>query len=225
MADTPVQPHNEAPQPESTPASPGIDDATVKGGRSDPIVLDAVGHGTPEATAASVEDATHGAHHEKFLGLDSYGWVAGAFLVFVLLLLKLKAPAAIGQALDSRGAKIRAELDEAKRLRADAEALLAQYQSQQRQAAADAAKIMEHAKAEAEQLVEAAKANAEQLVQRRTRMAEDRIAAAETAATADLRARVATLAAETAKTMLAAQMSDADKTRLADEAIAGLGSR
>ena len=56
------QPQNEAPAPAgSTPGSPGVTDATVAGGRSDPVVLDAVGHGTPEATAGVVEDAEAGA--------------------------------------------------------------------------------------------------------------------------------------------------------------------
>src|SRR5688500_2617429 len=110
-----------ADQPGSTPAGPGVADATVQGGASNPGVLDAVGEGTPEATTESVEHAVEGEHHEAFLGLDSYGWVAAAFVVFVLLLLWLKVPKAIAGALDARADRIRGELDEARRLREDAE--------------------------------------------------------------------------------------------------------
>lgn len=220
-----AQPPVVADQPGSTPAAPGVTDQTVAGGRSDPVVLDAVASGTPEATAQTVEHAEAGAHHETFLGLDSYGWVAGSFIVFVLLLLKLKVPKMIGEALDARGRKIAADLEEARRLRAEAEALLAGYQAKQKQAAADVETIVSNAKAEAERIVADAQAQADALVARRTRMAEDRIAAAERAATADLRAQAAALAAEAARRVLTTELGAKDQAKLADEAIAELDAR
>lgn len=225
MQETPVQPSSEAPQPGSTPALPGVADAHVEGGRSDAVVLDAVGHGTPEATSASVEHAAEGAHHETFLGMDSYGWVAVSFVIFAAILLYLKVPKAIAAALDGRGARIRSELDEAKRLRQDAEKLLAEYQARQRQAAADAEAILSNARAEAANIVTEAHAQAEAMMIRRTRMAEDKIAAAERAAEKDLRARAATLATEAARRIIAEQSTPAEQAKLTDQAIAELDHR
>jgi len=178
-----------------------------------------------ETTAGTEAHAGGATHHETFLGLDSYGWVAGSFLVFVLLLLKLKVPKMIGDALDARGKKIAADLEEARRLRAEAEALLAGYQAKQKQAAADVESILTNAEAEAERIVADAQTAADALVARRTRMAEDRIAAAERAATADLRAQAAALAAEAARRVLTTELGAKEQSKLADAAIADLDAR
>lgn len=214
-----------AEQPGSTPASPGVADHTVKGGASDAVVLDAVGEGTPEATTESVEHAVEGQHHEAFLGLDSYGWVALSFVIFVALLLWLKVPKAIAGALDGRTARIKGELDEARRLREDAERLLAEYKGKQAQAAKDAEAILAAARTEASVIVADAQRQAEASVARRARMAEDKIAAAERSAEADLRARAATLATEAAKRLIAEQSDAKTQTKLTDQAIAELDGR
>ena len=214
-----------AEQPGSTPASPGVADHTVKGGASDAVVLDAVGEGTPEATTESVEHAVEGEHHEAFLGLDSYGWVALSFVIFVALLLWLKVPKAIAAALDSRAARIKGELDEARRLREDAERLLAEYKGKQAQAAKDAEAILAAARTEASVIVADAQRQAEASVARRTRMAEDKIAAAERSAEADLRARAALLATEAAKRLIADQSDAKTQAKLTDQAIAELDGR
>lgn len=211
-----------AEQPGSTPASPGVTDHTIENGASNPVVLDAVGEGTPEATTESVEHAVEGEHHEAFLGLDSYGWVAISFLIFVAVLLYLKVPKAIAGALDGRGQRIRAELDEARRLREDAERLLADYRAKQAQAATDAENILGAARTEASNIVADAQRQAEASIARRTRMAEDKIAAAERAAEADLRARAAQLATEAARRLIVEQTDAGTQKRLTDEAIAGL---
>lgn len=211
-----------AEQPGSTPANPGVADHSLKGGTSNAVVLDAVGEGTPEATTQSVEHAVEGEHHEAFLGLDSYGWVAVSFLIFAALLLYLKVPKAIAGALDGRGARIRAELDEARRLREDAEKLLADYQAKQRQAAKDVENIIGAAQNEAAGIVADAQRQAEASIARRTRQAEDKIAAAERAAEADLRARAATLATEAAKRLIVETTDASTQKKLTDEAIAGL---
>ncbi len=219
------QPPAVADQPGSTPASPGVTDQSVEGGSSAPVVLESVGHGTPEATAASVEHAQAGGHHEAFLGLDSYGWVAAAFVVFVALLLWLKVPKAIAGALDARIARVKAELDEARRLREDAERLLADYKAKQAQAAKDAEAILAAARSEAQAIVADTQRQAEATVARRTRMAEDKIAAAERAAEADLRARAATLATEAAKRIIVEQSDAATQAQLTNQAIAELDGR
>ncbi len=211
-----------ADQPGSTVADPGVTDQTLEGGASNPVVLDAVGEGTPEATTQSVEHAVEGEHHEAFLGLDSYGWVAISFLIFVAVLLYLKVPKAIAGALDGRGARIRAELDEARRLREDAEKLLADYRAKQAQAAKDADMILGAARTEAATIVADAQRQAEASIARRTRQAEDKIAAAERSAEADLRARAALLATEAAKTLIVEKTDAATQKKLTDQAIAGL---
>lgn len=190
-----------------------------------PAVLDAAGHGTPEATATTVAHAEAGAHHQAFLGLDSYGWVAGAFVIFVALLVYLKAPKAIAAALDARAARIRAELDEARRLREDAEKLLADTKARQAQAAKDAETILANARTEAAHIVTEAKTQAEAATARRTRMAEDKIAAAERAAVQDLRARVATVATEAAKRLIVDGGDAGTQSKLTDQAITEIDRR
>ena len=159
------------------------------------------------------------------LGLPPGGWVALSMIAVFLILIWKKAPAMIGAALDRKIAAIRAQLDEAAKLRAEAEALKAEYEAKAAAADKDAADIVAHAEAEAAAIVAKAKDDAETLVGRRTRMAEDKIAAAERAAIAELRSRAASAAA-TAAARLIADRHDADADKpLVDKAIAGLGQR
>ena len=191
-----------AEQPGSTPASPGVTDATLEGGTSNPVVLDAVGEGTPEATTESVEHAVEGEHHEVFLGLDSYGWVALSFVIFVAVLLWLKVPKAIAGALDGRAARIKAELDEARRLKDEAQALLAQYQSKRQEAEREAEGIIAGATAEAERMAIEARTKMEEFVTRRTKLAETKIAQAEAQALAEVRSIAADAAVAAAEKIL-----------------------
>ncbi len=164
-------------------------------------------------------------HDEAYLGLDSYGWVGLAFVVFTLLIWRLGAFTGIAGALDARGARIRAELDEARALRAEAETLLAEHKRQQAEAAKDAEAIVAHARQEAEQIVAAARTNTEAMIARRTAMAEAKIGAAERAAEADLRARAATLATAAAARIIASETDAATKAKLTDAAIGELDRR
>jgi F-type H+-transporting ATPase subunit b len=126
-------------------------------------------------------------------------WVAVAFFIFVALLIYLKVPGMITKALDDRAEVIRKDLDAARKLREEAQDLLADYQAKQRQAETEAQQIIEEARREAEALkAEGDKAMQESLV-RRTRIAEEKIARAEAQAVAEVRAiavEVATAAAE-----------------------------
>ena len=187
-------------------------------------VLDAVGSGTPEAQSELVEAAEE-VGHEYFLGLDSYGWVGLAFLVFVGVLIWLKLPAKIADALDARGGRIRSELEEARALRAEAEALLAEQKAKADQSAQDADAILANARREAEAIVADAEKNAAAMVERRREAAEAKIAAAERAAEQELRARVAVLATAAARNVIAEQTDAADRRTLTDRAIADLGTR
>jgi F-type H+-transporting ATPase subunit b len=158
-------------------------------------------------------------------GLDVEGWVTVSFLVFVGILLYLKVPAMIGKALDGRTAKVRSELDEAKRLRAEAEALLASYGAKAEQAGRDAEAILATARAEAAQMVEDAKGQVEALIARRTAMAESKIAAAERAAESELRGRAVDLATAAARTLIATETDAKAKAKLTTDAITELERR
>ncbi|MDP1025665.1 hypothetical protein Q5H91_00425 [Sphingomonas sp. KR1UV-12] len=156
------------------------------------------------------------------LGFDSTGWVGIAALVVVLLMLWKKVPSLIGGMLDTRIAAIRSQLDEAAKLRAEAEALRAEYAAKAQSAQADAETIRAHAHQEAHAIVVKAKADAESLMERRARMAEDKIAAAERAAIAEVRIRAADAAAKAAGLLIAEHHNaDADRA-MVDRAITGL---
>lgn len=178
-----------------------------------------------EDHAATTAAEHGGAHHETFLGLDSYGWVGLGFVVFALLLWKLGAFKGIAGALDARSARIRADLEEARTLRAEAEAILAEHQRQQSQAHKDAEAIVAHARQEAAQIIDNAKVSAEAMVARRLSMAESKIAAAERAAEADLRARAATLATAAAAKVIAETADKKTRSKLTDDAITELERR
>lgn len=156
------------------------------------------------------------------LGFDATGWVSIAMLAVIAILLWKKVPAAIGRALDKKIAGIRDQLDEASKLRAEAEALKAEYETKAAAADGEAAAMRRLAQAEADAIVAQARTDAEKLVERRTRMAEDKIAAAERTAIADIRATVATAAATAAASLIAERHDAASDRALTDRAIAGL---
>lgn len=177
-------------------------------------------------TALAEEEHGHGGGADvSWLGLDATGWVAAAMIILLAIIVWKKAPQAIGRALDARIARVRSELDEARRLRAEAEALLADYRQKQAEAARDADAIIANARNEAEAIVADAGRQAQAMIARRTRMAEDKIAAAERAAADELRARTATLATEAARRIIAEQTDSATQAKLADQAIAEIDGR
>ncbi|WP_443971524.1 F0F1 ATP synthase subunit B family protein [Sphingobium sp. CR28] len=169
----------------------------------------------------------HGAetHGElAFMGLGPGQFVSLAMAVFILILLIKKVPSLIGKGLDSKIAQIREQLDEASRLRAEAEALKAEYQAKIASAEKDAAAMRASAEEEAKQLLVDAGTEATALVARRKKMAEEKIAAAERAAVADVRARAAS-AATAAAAALITQHHDAKADQsLVDAVIAKVGT-
>jgi F-type H+-transporting ATPase subunit b len=156
------------------------------------------------------------------LGLDATMWVALAMLVVIGLAIWKKVPAMITGSLDKRIAEIRAQLDAATKLRAEAESLKAEYEAKSKAAIADAEAMRVHARTEADAIVAKAEADATSLISRRQKMAEDKIAAAERSAVSEVRMRAAAAAA-TAATNLIAENHDAkaDKS-LIDGAISRL---
>ncbi|RZM34189.1 MAG: hypothetical protein EOP67_18420 [Sphingomonas sp.] len=163
-------------------------------------------------------------HHEPTaFGINAAGWVALSMLVVIGLLLWKNVPGLVARMLDGQIEKIRSQLDEASRLRAEAEALLVAAQARDAASAGDAAAIVKHAEAEAAAMVAKAETDLAELVARRQTMAQDQIAAAQRGAIAEVRASAADAAARAASTIIAERHgADADKA-LVDRTIAGLG--
>ena len=161
-------------------------------------------------------------HHESFFG-NPRTWIGLAFIIFYLIFGR-KLWAAITSMLDKRAVDIQAELNEASRLRAEAEKMLQDATAQREQALQDAQAMLEHARAEAAQVAETARADAAEAALRRERMAMDRIGAAEKAAVTDVRQAAAEIAARAAEQVIAQGFgADAD-AQLVDRAIQGLPS-
>lgn len=163
-------------------------------------------------------------HHAEpgVLGLDSYQWVALAMAVLIGVFVWKKVPGLLTGGLDAKIAAIRAALDEAKTLRAEAEALRAEYAAKIASAEKDAEAMLAGAREEADAILARAEADSEVMVARRQRMAEDKIAAAERAAVAEVKARAVTAAAAASKRLIAERHDSAADRKLADEVIASL---
>jgi F-type H+-transporting ATPase subunit b len=147
---------------------------------------------------------------------DAEFWVTIAFVIFLGVLWKVGAHRLLIGALDDRSARIKTELDEARRVREEAQALLADYQRRRSEADREAEAIVVAAKAEAERLAAEAKGKVEDFVARRTKMAQTKIAQAEAQALADVRAAAADAAVAAAERIL----SDSAKGKVADDLIA-----
>ena len=147
---------------------------------------------------------------------DAEFWVAVAFVIFVAGLGYLGVHRMIAKSLDERASRIKAELDEARKLKDEAAQLLAEYQRKRQAAEGEAQDIISGAKAEAERMAAEAKTRIEDFVARRTKMAETKIAQAEAQAAADVRSAAAEAAVAAAEKILSAET----KGKLAGELIA-----
>lgn len=143
-------------------------------------------------------------------------WVAVAFVIFFALLWRLGVHRSILASLDARGAKVHDELAEARRLKSEAQKLLAQYQEKQREAETEAASIIAQAKLEAEEIAAETKTRMEEFVTRRTKMAETKIAQAEQQAVADVRSAAADAAVRASEAIL----SETVRGKAADDLLA-----
>jgi F-type H+-transporting ATPase subunit b len=156
------------------------------------------------------------------LGLDSYQWVALAMSVLIAVFIWKKVPGIITGGLDAKIAAIRSALDEAKTLRAEAEALRAEYAAKIASAEKDAEAMLAGAREEADAILAKAEADSEVMVARRQKMAEDKIAAAERTAIAEVKAKAVTAAAAASRKLIAERHDGAADKKLADEFIASL---
>lgn len=114
-------------------------------------------------------------------------WVAVAFFAFLAVLLYQGVPRMLGTALDARAEAIKKEIEEARKLKQAAEALLADYHKRRREADSEAAAIIDQARREADAIAKETKASLAEMLDRRTRQAEDKIARAESQAMSDVR--------------------------------------
>jgi F-type H+-transporting ATPase subunit b len=148
-------------------------------------------------------------------------WYAVAFILFFILFgRRIWRP--LAAMLDNRAAQVRLELDEAARLRREAEAMLAEAKQEREAALADAKALIENAKTESVRIAEAAQREAEMTAQRRERMARDRIAASQRAAVAEIRSLAADIATEAARSVVAEALTAEGDAALIDRAIAAL---
>ena len=166
---------------------------------------------------------TEAGHGPELLGLSAEGWVYVSITIFFLIaFFYAKAHRTILAKLDAQIAETRKELDEAKRVRTEAEGLLRATQARRAEVETDAAAMMANARAEADDLIAKAEKDGTAMVARREKMAEDQISAAERDAVASLRNQaVAAATAASRKLIATSHTAKADST-LADKVISGL---
>jgi F-type H+-transporting ATPase subunit b len=156
---------------------------------------------------------------------DAEFWTGLALLVFLGLMLVLGVHKTAAKALDSKAAKIQADLDEARLLREEAQALLGSLKSQREQTEKLAAEMLANAKAEAKRLEVEAKAKLEEQIKRRQELAERRISNAEAQAAAEVKGAAADLAAQMAEGVLAQRLDGAKSDPLVDAALGQLAEK
>jgi len=172
-----------------------------------------------------IEEDAGGGHGPEptALLLDAPGWIALAIIVVIAVILWKRVPAAIGKALDRKIGVIKQQLDEAAQLRAEAEALRAEYQRKSAAADAERETMLDRARHEAEAIVTQAKEDTAALIERRSRMAEEKIAAVERQAVEEVRARAASAATAAAARLISEEVDASADRSLVDRTIQDLG--
>jgi F-type H+-transporting ATPase subunit b len=143
-----------------------------------------------------------------------------AFILFIAILMYMKIPSKIGAMLDARADGIRADLDEARALREEAQTLLASYERKQKEVQEQADRIVANARTEAERSAEASKDDIAASIARRLASAEEQLESARAAAVKDVQNRAVTVAVAAAKDVIASQMDAVRANTLIDESIA-----
>lgn len=151
-------------------------------------------------------------------------WVAVSFLILVGLIAKPAGKAVI-KALDDRTERIRATLDDATKLREEAQHLLADYQRKQRDAAKEIDDLIASAQAEAKNLAAEAAVKMEETLRRREQLARDKIAQAEAEALQQVRDTAIDLAIAATRRLMTERLDEQAAARLVDDAIAEIPAR
>ena len=150
---------------------------------------------------------------------DPTFWALVGLILFLLLVIYLKVPGKLAGSLDNRAEAIRTELEQARKLREEAQALLAEYQRKAREAEAEVEEIIDQAKREAAAFETEARQRGEDYVASRTKMAEGKIAQAEAQAIREVRSRSADVAIAAAQRILTARARGATAEGLINQAI------
>jgi F-type H+-transporting ATPase subunit b len=157
---------------------------------------------------------------------EAEAWVGAGLLIFLgIVIFVAKAPKAIAGMLDSKSAKIQADLDEAARIRDEAQRLLDQLKAERAEAERQAKDMLASAQADAKRFEAESKAKLEESLARRRQLAERKIANAEAQAMAEVKSAAAELAAQAAEVVLANRLRATTTDPLVDSAIAQLGGK
>ncbi len=152
-------------------------------------------------------------------------WAQVALVIFLGVAIYLKVPGMIAKSLDERAAKIAAELNSAKQLREEAQSLLTEYQQKRKEAEAEAAEIVAHAKREADMLAEEAKQKTADYIARRTALSEQKIKHAETEAVNAVRSAAVDLAIAASEKLIAGKLDQNASNGLFDNAVSEVKAR
>lgn len=152
-------------------------------------------------------------------------WVAISFLMFVALLLYLGLPGKVAKILDDRADTIRREIDEARRLRDEAQAMLAEYQRRRQEAASEAEEIIAMARKEAHFFAEETRKSLSEQLARRAKSAEEKIARAEAQAITEIRTRAVDAAVGAAQNLIAERLSSDKAKQLIVSSIAEIQTK
>jgi F-type H+-transporting ATPase subunit b len=149
---------------------------------------------------------------------DATFWVAVAFVVFVGVVIYFKVPAMLTKSLDERADKIRKDLEEARQLREEAQALLASYERKQRDALNDAKAMVTHATEEAQREAAQSQAKLQETINRREQVALEKIALAEAQAEKEVRDAAVEVAIDAATRVIAKHVTGAQADTLVEQA-------
>ncbi len=182
-----------------------------------------------EEAAHAASDTAHGAaesgHASLPLWQDTSFWVSLGFVVVLGLFAYMGVHKKIASALDARAQKIADDLDEARRLREEAQELLAQYQRRQREAEEEAQGIIDQAKRDAKRMATEMRDKLNEQIARRAKAAEEKITRAETQALADIRNETVNVAVDAARDIIRSRMDQGAQSALAEKAVDELRDR
>ncbi len=171
--------------------------------------------------AAAAEEAGYESAKGGLLA-DSSFWVLIAFIVVIGMLIRFGLHTQITTGLDKRANRIADEINEARKMREEAQELLAQYQRRQREAEAEAAAIIEQAKKDAKQMAVEARDKLNDQMERRAKAAEEKIARAEAQALSEVRGRAADVAIEAARDIIRERMDSGAQNAFIEKSIASV---
>ena len=157
--------------------------------------------------------------------MDASFWALVSLIIFIGLIVYLKVPGMLAKSLDDRADKIRSELDEARRLREEAQQLLAEYQRKRKDAEKEASELIAAAEHEASGLVAEARQKTEEYVKRRTAMAEQKIALAEAEAVNEVRQSAIDIAVSAAEKLITEKADEKTVGELFESSVKELKER